>query len=133
LRIFDLILLFPLLEDLTVVTRQDVGYDRDEDPNGPPTTALPSTPPMTGSLHLSQGAGMGPLARRLLSLPGGIHFWKLTLTLIREEDLLSSTALVEGCYQTLKSLDISCELLGVLFATASTLTYLRFQLSRGRH
>ena len=56
---------------------------------------------------------MGPLARRLLSLPGGIHFRKLTLTLVCEEDLLSSTALVEGCDKTLEYLDISCEHLGV--------------------
>jgi len=113
LRIVDLILSFPLLEDLAVVTYKVVATDDDPACVGLPTTTLPSTPPMTGSLRLFQGVGMGPLARRLLSIPGGIHFRKLTLTLAREEDLLSSTALVEGCYQTLEYINISCEHLGV--------------------
>ena len=56
---------------------------------------------------------MKPFVRRLLSLPGGIHFWRLQMTLVYEEALLSATVLVEGCFQTLKHLDISCEHLGV--------------------
>jgi hypothetical protein len=34
----------------------------------------------TGNMELSLAGGMKPIARRLLSLPGGIHFRKLTLT-----------------------------------------------------
>ena len=106
LRIFDLILSFPLLKDLIVFTT-------DKDPDEPLTTALSSTPPMTGSLLVFQGTGIEPLARQLLSLPGGIHFRRLTLKSLREEDLSSATALVEGCSQNLEYLDISCEHLGM--------------------
>jgi len=56
---------------------------------------------------------MDRFARWLLSLPGGIHFWKLILTLVCEEGLLHSTPLVEGCSQTLEYLDISCEHFGM--------------------
>ena len=133
LPIFDLILSFPLLEDLTLVTYQVEGADNN--PDGPPDTALPPTPPMTGSLHIFQGTGIGPFARRLLSLPGDIHFWELALTLVCEEDLLSSTALVEGCSQTIEYLDISCEHLGVSIRHRTCIAVLitcLFQLSRLR-
>jgi hypothetical protein len=50
---------------------------------------------------------MEPFTRRLLSLPGGIHFRKLTLKWLYEEDLLTATALVEECSHTLESLDIT--------------------------
>jgi hypothetical protein len=57
---------------------------------------------------------MEPFTRRLLSLPSGIHFRKLTLTWSREEDLSLMVALVEGCSHTIESLDITCNLLGKL-------------------
>ena len=112
-QIFDLILLFPLLEDLTVSTH---GALTDSDgPDGLPTTDHPSTPPMTGSLRFIQEKEGMSLARRLLSLPGGIHFRKLTLRLSCEEDLVLAGALVAQCSQTLESLDIACELSGSSF------------------
>jgi hypothetical protein len=54
---------------------------------------------------------MEPFARRLLSLPGGIHFRKLALTWLQEGDLLTMTALVEACVGALESLDITWDLL----------------------
>ena len=111
-QVFDLILSFPLLEDLTVITYKGVADDED-DPGGPPTVVLPLTPPMTGSLTLIRREGLKSLARRLLSLPRGINFQKLTLTFLRGEDLSLATALVEGCSHTLESLDVSCEYLGM--------------------
>jgi hypothetical protein len=78
-----------------------------------PTTAQPpGAPVFTGSLGLYLKGGMRPIARRLLSLPSGIHFRKLALTSFCEEDLLLMAALVGECSHTLESLDISCHLMG---------------------
>jgi len=49
---------------------------------------------------------MKPLARFLLSLPGGVHFRRLGLTLVSKEDLPLATALVVECSRTLKCLYI---------------------------
>ena len=112
-QIFDFILSFPLLEDLTVSVH---GVPTDGGPDASPTTDHPSIPPMTGSLRFLQPGihqrEVMPFARRLLSLPGGIHFQKLSLTLFCEEDVLLIRALVAQCSQTLESLDINCELSG---------------------
>ena len=85
-----------------------------DDSHGPDglSTAHPSSPPMTGSLILFQQDGMMPIGRRLLSLPGGIHFQKLTLTLRCREDHSLAAALVAECFHTLEYLYISCDLLG---------------------
>jgi hypothetical protein len=72
----------------------------------------PTSPPLTGSLELNMEEGMEPIIDWLLSLPGGIHFRKLTWTWVREGDHVSMMALVEGCSHTLESLDISWRLLG---------------------
>ena len=101
----DLILSFPLLEDLIVRALVVSLYDNGH--YGLPTVAQPSTSPaFTGSLELSLRGGMEPIARRLLSSPGGIRFRKLTLDWRREEDPLLTTALVEECSYTLEFLDI---------------------------
>jgi hypothetical protein len=107
--IFNLILLFPLLEDLDVIISHNASVDGGDDSDWPLTENQPSSPPMlSGSLKLYLKGGMKPFTRRLLSLPGGIHFRKLTLTWLREEDLLTVTTLVEECSPTLESLDITC-------------------------
>ena len=104
-QVFDLILSFPLLEDLTVIVTYNVPIDSGDGSDWLPTTAQPSIPPMfTGSLEL-QGGGMKHLTRRLLSLPDGIHFRELTLRWLREEDLSLTTALVQNCSRTLESLN----------------------------
>ena len=107
-QIFDLIFSFPLLEDLSIFTLTSLTVENDH-PNLLPTATLPSTPPMTGYLYLFRRKGLKPLARRLLSLPGGIHFQNIFLTLHYEEDYSLATALVEGCSHVLKSLNIICE------------------------
>ena len=99
---FDLILSFPLLEDLTINNCYAGGSD------GPSIVAQPlDLPIFTGSLALLRG-GMGLIVQRLLSLPGGAHFRKLTLTWSHEEDISLTKALVEMCSHTLESLDIFC-------------------------
>jgi len=109
-QIFDLVLSFPLLENLTTVaygaSADDVnGSDR------PPTIVQPSSPPVfTGSLDLFLTRGVEHITRRLLSLPDGIHFREIVLTWFREEDSLLTMALVEKCSRTIETLDITCHL-----------------------
>lgn len=104
-----LVLSFPLLEDLTVITyykAQDDIFDEVSNavqPLSPPT--------FTGSLGLFL-RGMEPMVHRLLSLPGGIHFRRLDLTWSYEEDTSSVVALVEKCTHSLESLDITRDILG---------------------
>ena len=103
-RVFDLIVSFPLLEDLAVFDRHNVSTNNG---NSSQTIARPSKSPLfTGSLELMT-AGMRPIARRLSSVPGGIHFRRLTLKWSREEDVLLTLALVERCSRTLESFDIT--------------------------
>jgi hypothetical protein len=108
LRIINLILSFPLLEDLAVVVFYKMLTDDDDGSDSLLTAVQPSSPPVfTGSLELYSRGGMEPFTRRLLSLPGGIHFRKLVLTWFYEADRLVTMALVEGCSHTLESLKIS--------------------------
>jgi len=105
-RIFNLVLSFPLLEDLVMVVRQGSIDDGDEF-KAPPTIVHHSGPPMlTGPLQLYLKGGIEPVARRLLSLPGGIHFRMLTLMWFHERDPSLTMALVEKCSCTIETLDI---------------------------
>ena len=103
-KFLDLIFSFPLLEDLTVMVEA-------ESEGNPPTTAqLSNPPPFTGSLELRHRGGIKPVAHRLLSLPSGIHFRKLTLGWFGEEHLSLIMRLVVECSNTLESLDITCHI-----------------------
>jgi hypothetical protein len=134
-HIFDLILSFPLLEDLAVIIVYGEPIDGGDDSDWLPTRAQPSGPSVfTGSLELL-GGGMKHFTRRLLSLPGGIHFRKLSLRWLREGDLPLTTVLVEGCSHTLESLQITCDPTGasVLSVSAPAPTaHFRSQVGR-RH
>jgi hypothetical protein len=107
-HVFNLVLSFPLLEDLDVT----IGMPENEDGAGSeevemPTAAQLSSPPrFTGTLELCLGGKIGPVARRLLSLPSGIHFRKIALVWLHEDDLSTITAFVEKCSHTLESLDV---------------------------
>jgi hypothetical protein len=109
-RAFDLILSFPLLESLTVSAHYEAPVYKDDGPGKDETSTAtqPSSPPMfTGVLKLLLGRGMEYLTRRLLSLPSGIHFRKLTLAWLYEGDLSLIMALVRKCSHTLESLEIT--------------------------
>jgi len=111
-RIFGLILSFPLLEDLTAGNCSEVIINEDDGSDGLPTIFQPLNPPVfTGSLRLTM-TGLASIGRRLLSLPGGIHFRKFRSTWDRGEDIPLVAALVERCSHTLESLDIGCDPLG---------------------
>ena len=108
---FDLILSFPLLEDLTVAT-YGVETDDSDGSDGLPVTTQPPNPPIfTGTLIL-MAPGVKPITRRLMSLPGGIHFRRFTVTWNHGGDISSITAMVERCSHTLESLAITCENFG---------------------
>ena len=105
--IINLIVSFPRLEDLVVVVFYKMP-DSDDGRNSLSTAVQPAGPPaFTGSLELYSKGGMEPFTRRLLSLPGGIHFRKLVLTWFHEADPSTTTALVERCSHTLESLKVS--------------------------
>jgi len=110
-RVFDLILSFPLLQDLSL-TAYEVSTDNGDSPDAPPTVSQPSTPPtFTGSLRLfvTQG-GLSLITHRLLSLPAGINFREFSSTWFHAEDPLLTMAVVERCSRTIETLDITCHL-----------------------
>jgi hypothetical protein len=118
-EVFGLVLSFPLLEDLAVMVQYETPADDGNDPgkDETPTAAQLSSPPMfTGSLRLLLGRGTKQFVYRLLSLPGGIHFRKLTLTWLHEEGIPLVAGLVEECSRTLESLDITGTLLSTSFS-----------------
>ena len=105
--VLNLILSFPLLEDLVAISFYNPSSGNGDGSHWLPTTAQPSSSPMfTGSLELLLRGGKDSFARRLLSLPGGIHFRKLNVTWIQEKDPSLMTRLVEGCSHTLESLEV---------------------------
>jgi len=112
-RIFNLILSFPLLEDLTLTNYGYEATDEDDGSNGPPIAVQPSNLPVFTGFFKLVTKELVPIVRQLLSLPSGIHFLKLTLMRGRREDILLIMALVEGCSRTLESLDITCDPPGV--------------------
>ena len=108
-HIFNLILSFPLLEDLTVTIHHRALAYNDDGSDWLPTATQSSSPPMfTGSLKLLSWAGAQHIAHWLLSLPGGIRFRKFIGRWSRGEELLLMMALVERCSHTLESLNITC-------------------------
>ena len=112
-RVFNFVLSFPHLENLIVATYQRVLDDDNHGSDWSSTIAQPWNPPaFTGYLDLLIVGGMEPIARRLLSLPGGINFRKLSITWFHEQDLSLAMALVERCYRTLESFSITRDLIG---------------------
>ena len=100
--VLDLICSFPLLEDLAWVFLSQ----------GNDMWTTPSTSPkFTGSLDLRAIGAIHPAVRRLLDLPNGLHFAKITVA-CRDEDVEPTTDLVSSCSDTLKSLEVSYYSLG---------------------
>ena len=89
-EIFDLIYSFPSLEDLTLRS-----FRTDDEPSE-------WTTPFTGTLHL---ASCRKGARRLLDLPGGLHFSKVRINRSMG-DAESTNGLVSRCSGALESLHV---------------------------
>ena len=96
--VFDLVCSFPLLEDLALVM---FGSEVEIDGWDAPSTS----PKLTGSLDLRMIRGIGCTIRRLLDLPGGLHFTKITV-LCPYNDLELITDLLSRCSDTLESLTV---------------------------
>jgi hypothetical protein len=102
MEVLDLICSFPLLEDLELASLR----------HGSDTWNTPSTSPkLTGSLSLTPLKGIRPIVRRLMGLPNGLHFTKIMIAGIDEDDG-STTDLVLSCSDTLESLSVYCSALG---------------------
>ena len=109
----NLILSFPLLEDLAVTIRYKALTDGFDGSDWPLTVAQSSSPStFTGSLKLLLCRGVKPITRWLLSLPGGIHFRKFIWRWSCEEDVVQMMELLEMCSDTIESLDIICGVIG---------------------
>ena len=95
-EIFDLVCSFPSLNDLSLVSLTD-----EETKGG---WAIPSTSPkFTGQLVLRMGSGIRSDVRRLLDLPGGLHFSSISIT-SPVRDVGSIADLILRCSGTLESL-----------------------------
>ena len=126
--IFGLVCSFPLLEDLTLLSLSNNSeLDR---------WNIPSTSPkFTGHLDLRMVSGIRPAVRRLLEIPGGLRFSKISVSCL-EEDVESMMDLVSECSDTLESLSIYYYIAGAGFLFASVVgQYLTaaFGLSRAQH
>ena len=74
----------------------------------------PSTsPPLTGTLEVSEPRGMNRLVTQLLGLPSGIHFRKFKLLWNLETDLQWVTKLAEACSDTLEHIDLESQVDGM--------------------
>jgi hypothetical protein len=103
--VFDFACSFPLLEDLSVSTRDAV--DSGGGIGGKSPVVQPSSPPpFTGMLKLCLETGRNSIPSRLLSLPKGPHFRKLWSLWFSRENALLVAALVERCSPTLEHLMI---------------------------
>jgi len=105
-QLFDLVHSYPLLEDLSVANSYYAPVNYGGDSDELLTTVQPYRLDMfTGSLDISLRGGTEAFIRWLLSLPGGIHFRKLTLKWICNEDISMTMAFMYS--QILESLDIA--------------------------
>ena len=99
-NIFDLVCSFPLLEDLALVNLHSHGET--EGWNNPSTS-----PKLTGSLDLKTPETARSVTRRLLDLPGGLHFSKINVTF--SNDVAEwIPGLMSKCSGTLESITIAC-------------------------
>ena len=97
-NVFDLVCSFPLLEDLEL---DAVFPEGDADGWNIPLTS----PRLTGTLDLRTLMSTRLVIRRLLGLPGGLHFSRINAIFLGE-DTKSMTDLVSKCSDTLEFLTI---------------------------
>ena len=107
-ELFNLILSFPLLEDLSVAKSYYAWVGSSSDSDEPLALVQPSSLyTFTGTLDLSLRGGTESFIRWLLSLPDCIHFRKFILEWVCNEDISLTVELMERYSHVLKSLDIA--------------------------
>ena len=99
-EVFDLVCSFPLLEDLALISLSSESH---VDAWNPP----PTSPKLTGSLDLKTLGVAPPIARRLLDLPHGLRFSKISVAFL-DREAESVNDLVLACSDTLESLTACC-------------------------
>jgi len=97
-EVFNFVCSFPLLEDLALLSRGHEGTVGG-------WRAPLASPKFTGSLYLGMKCGIRSTVHRLLDLPGGLHFSKITVLCLKE-DVESTTDLLSRCSGTLEYLRI---------------------------
>jgi len=106
-QIFNLVHSSPLLEDFALFGLSPSSSDGGDIPGQQAAIPL-SSPAFTGCLELHIRRGMGNPARRLLDMPGGLHFRKLALSWFQEDDLQWITEFMTRCTDTLECIDLDC-------------------------
>ena len=105
-EIFDLVCSFPSLEGLSFNS-----LTAEDEPDG--GWNIPSTSPkLTGTLVLEMEGEILPVVRRLLGLPGGLHFSSISVMCL-DREAESVAGLVLGCSNTLESLRVNYRPSGV--------------------
>ena len=95
-EVLNFVCSFPLLEDFWLYSRRVSTLNDTDEWDTPPTS-----PKFTGSLYLL--GRIHSITRKLLDLPGGLHFTKIS-TFCPPGDFNSTTDLVSRCSDTLESL-----------------------------
>ena len=105
-EIFGLICSFPLLEDLSLVcSTVQKHWVRG---------ASSTSPRLTGFLELRLEGGIQSLVSQLLDLPSGLHFKRIAVQWLVQEDVVSTVDLLSRCSHTLEFLEITNCLAGML-------------------
>jgi len=102
-QLSGLVLSFPLLEDLTLICRDQF---LNEGLNVTQADVPETSPPFTGSLEIQPFGGLGITARRLLDLPNGLHFRIFGFAWIKAEDIRWTADFLTRCSHTLERLYI---------------------------
>ena len=104
-EIFDLVRSSPLLEDFALSGRNP-SSSYGGDIYGQRAAIRSTSPAFTGCLDLRIRGGMEHTTRRLLDLPGGLHFRKLVFSCFQDDDLRWIAELVTRCTNTLECFEI---------------------------
>ena len=73
-------------------------------------TKTEASPSFRGTLTLVSHISYKPLIANLLAFPGGIHFTRLNLAVLRDDELPNLRELVNACSHTITSLNITIDL-----------------------
>ena len=73
-------------------------------------TKTEASPSFRGTLTLASHLNYKPLVSNLLAFPGGIHFTRLDLGVLRGDELPHLRELVDACSHTITSLRINIDL-----------------------